>query len=449
MSNIVFTVNIENPDNPRRCKPYQVSIDSWKVWAKKNDCEVFILDQWVYDKGVMNPNWHKLLVFDLLENSGIEYDQVLIVDSDTYIHPDAPNIFEETDNKFCAVHNDGSYDWVMRSMETYSKHVFEGYMFDWSEYFNSGVMVVNKEHKTLFKDILEFYLTNQELVSGIQKNYGVGTDQPMINFFVQKNNVDLKLLPYKWNMQDLHRKEILRDDMLFTELGWVYHFNAIPKNSNSYKTWYWLEKTKLYFSDSPYVMTNKISVDMWMQFLSSLDEELETWKPDRQALSEEEYAAQMSQQEDGFSPPIFLVSKKDNQVIAAFLASYKAIGISLSLFDEINNGSCEYDNTVSFIHNYVVRKDYQKMGIAKKFLKMSMDFLTQVNSFFDKEGRPMTHHVDFKTMTSKDVYWPDRNIFHFARTHDYNDGSRNLCKSLGFEETKVGNKFVYKLEHKF
>ena len=36
---------LENPDNPRRCKPYQVSIDSWKVWAKKNDCEVFILDQ--------------------------------------------------------------------------------------------------------------------------------------------------------------------------------------------------------------------------------------------------------------------------------------------------------------------------------------------------------------------------------------------------------------------
>ena len=444
MSNIVFTVNIENPDNPRRCKPYQVSIDSWKVWAEKNDCEVFILDQWVYDKEVMNPNWHKLLVFDLLDGSGIEYDQVLIVDSDTYIHPDAPNIFEETDNKFCAVHNDGSYDWVMRSMETYSKHVFEGYMFDWSEYFNSGVMVVNKEHKSLFKDILEFYLTNQELVSGIQKNYGVGTDQPMINFFVQKNNVDLKLLPYKWNMQDLHRKEILREDMLFTKLGWVYHFNAIPVNSNSYKTWYWLEKTKLYFSDSPYVMTNKISADMWTQFVSSLDEELETWQPDLQALSAEEYAEQMSKQGDGLSPPIFLLSKKDNQIIAAFLVNYKAIGISLELFEEDT-----YDGTVSFIHNYVVRKDYQKKGIAKKFLKMNMDFLTQVNSFFDKEGRPMTHRVDFKSMTRTDTYWPNRNIFHFARTNDYNDGSRNLCKSLGFEEIKVDNKFVYKLEHKF
>lgn len=444
MSNIVFTVNIKNPDNPSRCKPYQVSVDSWKVWAKKNDCEVFILDQWVYDKEVMNPNWHKLLVFDLLENSGIEYDQVLIVDSDTFIHPDAPNIFEETDNKFCAVHNDGSYDWVMRSMEVYSKYVFEGYMFDWSEYFNSGVMVVNKGHKSLFKDILNFYLSNQQLVQNIQSNFGVGTDQPILNFFVHKNNVDLKLLPYKWNMQDLHRKEILTEDMLFTKLGWVYHFNAIPVNINSYKTWYWLEKTKLYFSDLPYVISNKITPQMWKQFLSTLDEELETWQPDKQALSEEEYVEKMSQQCDGLSPPIFLLSKKDNQVIAAFLSNYKAIGVNLELF-----GGNTYDNTISFIHNYVVRKDYQKMGIAKKFLKMNMDFLTQVNFSFDKEGRPMAPLVDFKNMTKTYIYWPDRNIFHFARTHDYNHGSRNLCKSLGFEEIKVDNKFVYKLEYKF
>ena len=445
MSNIVFTVNIENPDNPRRCKPYQVSIDSWKVWAKKNDCEVFILDQWVYDKGVMNPNWHKLLVFDLLENSDIEYDQVLIVDSDTFIHPDAPNIFEETDNKFCAVHNDGSYDWVMRSMETYSKYVFEGYMFDWSEYFNSGVMVVNKEHKNLFQDILRFYLSNQELVKGIQSNFGVGTDQPMINFFVQKNNVDLKLLPYKWNMQDLHRKEILTEDMLFTKLGWVYHFNAIPQNTNSYKTWYWLEKTKLYLSDSPYVISNTITPMMWKNFVASLDEELETWQPDYQSFSKEEYVNQVSSnQSDGLSPPIFLVTKKSNELIASFLANYKAINISLDIIDDN-----QYDSSVAFVHNYVVKKEYQKMGIAKKYLKMNMDFLTQVNSFFDKQGRPMTHHVDWDKLKNEPVHWPSRNIFHFARTHDHNHGSRNLCKSLGFEEMKVGNKFVYKLEHKF
>ena len=42
----------------------------------------------------MKPQWHKLLVFDLLDNQGIEYDQILFVDSDTIVHPNTPNFFE-------------------------------------------------------------------------------------------------------------------------------------------------------------------------------------------------------------------------------------------------------------------------------------------------------------------------------------------------------------------
>jgi len=253
-TNIVFTVNIKNPDKPNRSTPYDLSIKSWKDWASKNDCEVFVLDQWIYEE--MNPNWHKLLVFDLLESSDIEYDQILIVDSDTIIHPNAPNVFETTDNKFCAVHNDGSYDWVCRSLETYSKYVFKDYMFDVWEYFNSGFMIVNGKHKDLFRDIRNFYLTNSNLLKQIQENFGVGTDQPIINFFVQKNNVDLKLLPYKWNMQDMFRKEILTPDFLFTKLGWVYHFNAIPENPDSSKTVYWMNKTYKFFHISFYRDSN-------------------------------------------------------------------------------------------------------------------------------------------------------------------------------------------------
>ena len=242
-SNIVFMIKIKNEGNEDRSKPYEYSVKSWKQWASKNNAEVFILDQRVYESDVMNPNWHKLLVFDLLESNNIDYNQILIVDSDTMVHPNTPNMFDKSDNKFCAVHNEGSYDWVFRSMETYSKYVFDGYMFDWWKYFNSGFMIVNKNHKELFKDIFNFYLTNTELIRNIQDKFGVGTDQPMLNFFVQKNNVDLKILPYEYNMQDLHRKEILTEDMLFTKLGWVYHFNAIPKNHNSTKTLYWMSKT--------------------------------------------------------------------------------------------------------------------------------------------------------------------------------------------------------------
>ena len=43
------------------------------------------------------------------DSQGIDYDKVLIVDGDTIVHPEAPNIFDAVGRSFCAVHNEGSY----------------------------------------------------------------------------------------------------------------------------------------------------------------------------------------------------------------------------------------------------------------------------------------------------------------------------------------------------
>ena len=71
--NIIFIVNIKDPEKSTRVTPYQISINSWKNWAKNNNSEVFVLEDRIYPKEQMNPNWHKILVFDLLENENIDY----------------------------------------------------------------------------------------------------------------------------------------------------------------------------------------------------------------------------------------------------------------------------------------------------------------------------------------------------------------------------------------
>ena len=73
----------------------------------------------------------------------------------------------------------------------------------------------------------------------IQNNYGVGNDQTPLNYLLDINKINVKLLSYKFNMQELPRKEILTEDLLFTKLGWVYHFNTWPKPTPRY----WMEKT--------------------------------------------------------------------------------------------------------------------------------------------------------------------------------------------------------------
>ena len=178
----------------------------------------------------MNANWHKLFVFQLLDANNISYDQIMIVDADTIIHPNAPNVFDEADHKFCAVHNFGSYDWICRSIENYKKHLFPNIDVPLFDYFNSGVIICNKQHKNFYEKIIKFYLDNQEKIIILQNTYNVGTDQPVLNFFVQQENIDYKQLGYQWNMQDMQRWEIFDEELTFTKIGWIYHFNGIPDN---------------------------------------------------------------------------------------------------------------------------------------------------------------------------------------------------------------------------
>ena len=226
----MFIVNLPETKKQGRSQPYQYAIDSWTVWCKKNNCELFVLTERIYPESYMNANWHKLFVFQLLDANNISYDQIMIVDADTIIHPNAPNVFDEADHKFCAVHNFGSYDWICRSIENYKKHLFPNIDVPLFDYFNSGVIICNKQHKNFYEKIIKFYLDNQEKIIILQNTYNVGTDQPVLNFFVQQENIDYKQLGYQWNMQDMQRWEIFDEELTFTKIGWIYHFNGIPDN---------------------------------------------------------------------------------------------------------------------------------------------------------------------------------------------------------------------------
>ena len=97
-----------------RANSYHYSIDSWKQWCNKNNCELLVLDELLYPVDYMKITWQRYYLFDILESNNIKYDQILMVDADTIVHPDCPNFFEVTDNKYCLVHDDGSYDWILR-----------------------------------------------------------------------------------------------------------------------------------------------------------------------------------------------------------------------------------------------------------------------------------------------------------------------------------------------
>ena len=91
MKNIVFIPNIDLGDG--RNNSYHYSVKSWKYWCDKNNCKLIVWEDLLYPVDYMKITWQRYHLFDILESNNIGYDQILMVDADTIVHPDCPNFF--------------------------------------------------------------------------------------------------------------------------------------------------------------------------------------------------------------------------------------------------------------------------------------------------------------------------------------------------------------------
>tara|TARA_R110002020_G_scaffold100458_1_gene237434 strand:+ start:362 stop:1153 length:792 start_codon:yes stop_codon:yes gene_type:complete len=255
MKNIIFIPNIDCGDG--RNKPYHYSIKSYKKWAEQYDnIEVVEWTEPVFDTNVFPIIYQREWVFDILDHNDIDYDQILIVDSDTIIHPKCPNFFEKTNHNYSVVASNGCFEWVMRSIDAWSENFFPNEIKPkvW-EYFNTGFIIANKKHKPFFDIIKNTYTDNIDELNNIRnnvkyKNLSIpSTGQTIVNFLVKKHNIEMTYLPERYNMTDLFRKNLLHvpghswwsDELSFLDAGWIYHFNAIPKNDRHVS--YWMKRT--------------------------------------------------------------------------------------------------------------------------------------------------------------------------------------------------------------
>ena len=104
--NIVFIIAVKKDG---QLKPeYEIGIESWRRWCKKNDVDLFLLEEPILSMDDMHIIWQRYFLFDIYDANKIRANQTLLVDADTIVHPDCPNFFEMTDNKMCAVEFDGS-----------------------------------------------------------------------------------------------------------------------------------------------------------------------------------------------------------------------------------------------------------------------------------------------------------------------------------------------------
>jgi len=252
MSNIVFIPNIDVGDN--RSNPYSYSIKSWEKWCAKHDCELVILDQLLFPVEEIKITWQRWYVFDILEANNMKLgkdDQVALVDADMVVHPDCPNFFEYTDMKWAGVLNNGSYEWVVRSINGYGDLMFDNDRIHPWEYINNGLVIFNNKHKKFVKSITDYYWDNQPEIIASYDKIKCSTDQTIINYLRVLGGIETTYLQDRFNLQDLHSKQLLYHDPSnwwgdsisnLLQSGYVFHINAIPSNRLNRTAGYWIKR---------------------------------------------------------------------------------------------------------------------------------------------------------------------------------------------------------------
>jgi len=245
--NVIWWPALKNPSHLEKYgdfEYYEYSRKSWEYWCKKNNC-IFVpfTEPIENDFTEHRPQWQKCLyVFDELDRLGIEFDQIGLMDSTAIVKWDCPNFFELTERKFVGLREDDNLRWVDESIKGY-KEVFDNYEFDHTKYINSGFMIFNESHRDFFKSLKELYLDKKDTFIQLQdKDVRKGNDQTPVNYWLQINNIDMKLdLPMAYNLRHMNRKEMfgsnwqLNEDNrpYFLKYGYIWRFTGMPKDQRS------------------------------------------------------------------------------------------------------------------------------------------------------------------------------------------------------------------------
>lgn len=205
---------------------------TWKYWAKKNDCHFIVYDTPKQsDITKYKVTWQRWFdAFDYIESKGIaDYDQILCVDASIMVKWDMPNIFNDTEHKFCALRGNENMKWSYESASGYAD-MFPDVTFRVNDYFAGGYRIFNKSHRDIFKQLETFYYEHFDEIALKENTVKRGTDQPVVNYFLRKHNVDIKLLPIVYGVNHLYRREILINN-------WQLNTDPTPHFIKYFYTW--------------------------------------------------------------------------------------------------------------------------------------------------------------------------------------------------------------------
>ena len=178
-----------------------------KQYAEKIGAEFIVINQ-----PSRYPHWEKFELYNLL----IKYNRIIYLDTDIIVRDDCPDLFEMIPETKIGLFNEGRFASREGSLLEACKHYEKDIEKYDGTYFNSGVMVISRQHRSLFK-------IPSKVVSLGMFEQGYLNMILLTDFDVEK---DVEELDYKFN-----RMTILDSFCGIHRLdSYIVHYAGAPQN---------------------------------------------------------------------------------------------------------------------------------------------------------------------------------------------------------------------------
>ena len=152
---------------------------SLKAYADKIDAEFVVID----DTSTSLPHWKKFEIFNLLK----DYKRIIYIDTDIIIREDTPNLFDLIPENKLGIFNEGRFTPRWESLKEACMSYKEDIDKKWDgAYYNTGVMVISRQQKELFKMPKEVHDAGM-------------FEQPYLNLRIINDKVSVEELDYHYN----------------------------------------------------------------------------------------------------------------------------------------------------------------------------------------------------------------------------------------------------------
>jgi lipopolysaccharide biosynthesis glycosyltransferase len=162
-------------------------------YSEKCDADLIVLKG--TDLTLSSPHWIKFSVYDLLKK---DFDRIAFIDADIIIRDDTPSLFDIVPEDHFGIFNEGQF--TPRNIciyEVMKKYNVQGFQYDGSTYYNTGVMVFSKEHRHIFK------VTEQ--IKELRNSFG---EQTFLNMKIMLSGCKIFQLPYRFNRMSIMDRQL-------------------------------------------------------------------------------------------------------------------------------------------------------------------------------------------------------------------------------------------------